>query len=92
MSEKVVQRVWEKAKVGGSTLVVLLLLANLADDHGYVEIGYRLNAIAKQAHMDVKTLKETLAKLERVGEIREVTTGVYQILTGRTIGTLRQLD
>lgn len=71
MSQNVSQRVWKYSKVGGATLLLLLALADTADDWGYCYPS--LNMLARRVRQDRKSVIQMLRKLERLGEIRCLT-------------------
>lgn len=70
MSKNATLRAWKRSKVGGTTLLLLLALADIADDWGYCYPD--LAIFARKARQDKKTVLEMLKKLERVGEIRRL--------------------
>ena len=102
MSQKVINRVWEKGKTGGTTMLVLLALADIADDWGY---SYpNLTELASKTKQSLDTLSEMLTKLERLGEIRRAayevvqigdkhfSTVLYQVVSGMTLAEIEDSE
>ena len=102
MSQKIINRVWEKGKTGGTTMLVLLALADIADDWGYCYPS--LIELASKIKQSLDTLSEMLTKLERLGEIRRAayevvlvgdkhfSTVVYQVISGMTLAEIEDSE
>lgn len=91
MSVKVISRVWENSRQSGTALLVLLALADWADDWGYCYPGH--SAIARKARTTERNVYMLLKKLEEEREIQAVrrgfggrnrVTSVYQVVVGMT--------
>lgn len=67
MSIEVVKRVWESSGVKGSSLVVLLALADSADEWGVAH--FRDDLLAQRCRVSVVGLGRILKRLEQAGEI-----------------------
>lgn len=92
MSQNTLNRVWKRSKVGGTTLLLVLALADVADDWGYCYPS--LTMLARKARQDKKSVIQMLQKLERLGEIRRLslervdvngstrTNAFYQVISG----------
>jgi hypothetical protein len=91
MSIKVMSRVWEHSQQSGTALLVLLALADWADDWGYCYPGHA--AIARKARTTERNVYLILNKLAEMGEIRIVRKGtggkrketsIYHVTVGMT--------
>jgi len=91
MSIKVMSRVWEHSQHGGSTLLLLLALADWADDWGYCFPSHA--TIARKIRSGERNVYYLLRKLEESAEIRIITRGrggktsetsIYQVIVGMT--------
>lgn len=71
MSDTVSKRVWEKSTRGGAELVLLLALADLADDWGYCYAS--IDQIARKTHQSKRNVIRLLQRLEDSGAIRTLT-------------------
>ncbi|MEJ5200607.1 MAG: helix-turn-helix domain-containing protein [Anaerolineales bacterium] len=71
MSVKVSTRVWEKSTRGGAELLLLLALADWADDWGYCYPS--IDQIAKKIHQTRRNVIRLIQKLEDSGAIRTLT-------------------
>lgn len=89
MSIKVMSRVWEHSQHGGSTLLLLLALADWADDWGYCYPSHE--TMARKIRSGERNVYYLLRKLEESGEIRIINRGrggkasetsVYQVIVG----------
>jgi len=89
MSIKVMSRVWEHSQHGGSTLLMLLALADWADDWGYCYPSHA--TIARKIRSGERNVYYLLRKLEESGEIRIINRGrggrtsetsIYQVIVG----------
>lgn len=99
MSLKVINRVWDKSKVGGTTMIILLALADIADDEGYCYPS--LAALGKRVHQSVDLVSEMLEKLEKLNEIRRIwvdtpskdkALALYQVISGLTLGEIAESE
>ncbi|RCK72789.1 MAG: hypothetical protein ANABAC_1323 [Anaerolineae bacterium] len=81
MSQNIFLRAWKQGKAGGATLLVLLALADLADDWGYCYPS--IAALARKSRQNKKIVLEMLTKLERMGDIRRLSLERVK-LNGRT--------
>ncbi len=70
MSQIFSSKVWERASVSGSDLLVLLALAEMANDNGVCSPTVR--TIAKMVRLSERQTKRILANLERDGFIQRV--------------------
>lgn len=89
MSIKVMSRVWESSAQSGGALLVLLALADFADDEGYCWPA--VGTLATKARMGERNARYLLRSLEAAGEIsvtpnggRHGTSG-YRVLPGAKI-------
>lgn len=67
MSIKVTSKVWDHSRHSGSALLVLLAIADFADDEGMAFPG--LTTLAKKARTTVRNLHKVLEKLVESGEL-----------------------
>ncbi len=67
MSVRVMSRVWERSLAKGSGLLVLLAIADYANDFGVAWPG--LDAISKKARCKVRRAQQILGELEALGEL-----------------------
>lgn len=65
MSVKILSQVWEHAAVEGRTLLVLLAIADWANDNGVAYPG--MEAIAKKARCGVRTAQRAIEELQAAG-------------------------
>lgn len=91
MSIEVMTRVWKNSQHSGSTLLLLLALADWADDWGYCYPSHA--TIARKIRSSERNVYYLLRKLEESGEIRIITRGrggktgetsIYQVIIGMT--------
>lgn len=76
--------VWEEADVSGAMLLVLLALADYANDQGFCWPG--VHALAKKARVSERYVRELLGDLESNGYlIRELNTGPYGVNTYKVL-------
>jgi hypothetical protein len=84
-------KVWESSQQCGTSLLVLLALADWADDWGYCYPGHE--AIARKARTTERNAYLIIRKLEEAGEIRILrrgtggksrVTSLYQVIVGLT--------
>lgn len=67
MSVRVMSRVWERSALGGSELLLLLAIADHADDEGRAYPS--VETLAKKVRMSARNARYLLAKIERSGEL-----------------------
>lgn len=67
MSLKAMTHVWETSKQKANSLLVLLAIADIADDNGDAYPG--VNRLAKKCRMTVRNLQKITVKLEVAGEL-----------------------
>jgi hypothetical protein len=91
MSIEIMTRVWKYSQQSGTALLVLLALADWADDWGYCYPGHA--AIARKARTTERNVYLILNKLAEMGEIRIVRKGtggkrketsIYHVTVGMT--------
>ncbi len=70
MSQNTMLRAWKTSKAAGTTLLLLLALADIADEWGYSYPD--LSTLARKSRQSKKTVLEMLDKLERMGDIRRL--------------------
>jgi hypothetical protein len=86
VSVRVLGRVWDHSQHGGTTLLVLLKLADHADDHGFCRPS--IEALARGARIDRRTVQRRLRALEETGELTVVEPGTgrratrYRVIVG----------
>jgi hypothetical protein len=100
VSISVIDRVWKYSQQGGTALLVLLALADWADDWGYCYPGHA--AIARKARTTERNVYLLINKLAEAGEIRIVRKGsggryqretsVYQVTVGMTQEEISQSE
>ena len=73
MSVSISKAVWERAQARGTDLVILLCLADFADENGVAAPS--VATIAHQARILPRSVAKCLAKLKRSGQIREAGRG-----------------
>ena len=84
MSIKIMSAIWEEADVGGARLLVLLALADYANDSGICWPG--VHALARKARVSERYARELLGDLEDSGYIvREMNTGPYGVNTYKVL-------
>lgn len=67
MSIRVMSLVWEHSKQQGSALLVLLAIADFADDDGYCYPS--VERLAHKSRMSVRNVRYILRQLEESGEL-----------------------
>lgn len=91
MSIKAMSRVWEHSQHGGTALLLLLALADWADDWGYCYPSHE--TMARKIRSGERNVYYLLRRLEESGEIRIVNRGrggrtsetsIYQVIVGLT--------
>lgn len=84
MSLKIMSRVWEHSTQSGTRLLVLLALADVANDHGVS--WYSKEKLAQRARTSPRNIAKILQRLEDDGEAARVerpgTSNYYVVLTG----------
>ena len=73
MSVSISKAVWKRARARGTDLVILLCLADFADEDGVAAPS--VATIAHQARIVPRSVAKCLAKLKRSGQIREAGRG-----------------
>lgn len=73
MSVRVMQSVWEQSQSTGSARMILLAIADCANDEGLAWPS--LSTIATKANVDRRTVMRCLGKLEVSGELERVSHG-----------------
>jgi hypothetical protein len=84
MSIKAMQRLWESSEQKGSRLLLLLAIADNADDHGFAWPG--TTTLAEKIRMSERHTKRLLAELEETSELyidRDIYHNRYIVCTGR---------
>src|SRR5918911_5044637 len=88
MSIKVMSRVWEESRQSGGALLVLLAIADFADDAGVAFPSIR--TLARKARLSGRQVQRVIAQLVQDGEL-SVEAGQgrggshrYRVLTGAT--------
>lgn len=87
MSIRVMSRVWDNSRQEGGRLLVLLALADWANEDG--ECWPKLPQLATKARMSVRTAQRALLDLEEEGEIERTGAGgrgqpsTYRVLSGK---------
>jgi hypothetical protein len=84
VSIKIMSAVWESGEVSGATLLVLLALADYANDNGVCWPG--VPALSRKARVSERYVRELLGDLEGNGYIiRELNTGPYGVNTYKVL-------
>jgi hypothetical protein len=68
MSIKVMARVWENSQQSGGALLVMLALADFANDDG--ECWPKISVLAEKSRLGEREVQYLLPKLEAMGELR----------------------
>lgn len=82
MSNLALTHVWATSKAKGSTLLVLVAIADAANDDGECYPGQ--TRLAEKCRMSDRYLRECLSKLEALGEIEIITHGGIETKSGKT--------
>lgn len=82
MSIRVMNNVWESSKATGSTLLVLLAIADFADDDGQAYPG--VSRLAKKARISERTVQRACSELGRLGELEVIEGGGIDTVNGKT--------
>ena len=86
MSIKIMSKVWENSRTSGSQLLLLLAIADYADDYGHAWPG--IETLAVKCRMTGRTMSRNVLELETAGEIyvhrRTGKENHYVILAGAT--------
>jgi hypothetical protein len=89
VSIEVITRAWKYSQHGGSTLLLLMALADWADDWGFCYPGHE--AMARKIRSSERNVYYLLRRLEESGEIRVINRGrggkssettIYQVIVG----------
>lgn len=90
MSVETTNRVWKHSKKGGTPLLLLLAMADWADDWGYCHPS--IEQMAVKCRQTDRNIINLIADLEKAGELRRIARGrggrgkfsgsVYQVITG----------
>jgi Helix-turn-helix domain len=82
MSIRVMTNVWQYSTAAGTDLLVLLALADIADDNGecWPSVGY----VAKKCRIDPRTTQRRIRSLEKLGEVVVIVGGGKTRTTGAT--------
>ena len=75
MSNKAMNHVWEQSNQKGNALLVLLAIADMADDHMVCYPGK--GHLAKKCRLGIRAIKAIIDKLQEAGEIQ-----IYHRRTG----------
>lgn len=82
MSIKVMSAVWENSKAAGTDLLVLLSLADMANDEG--ECWPSVRTIARKCRIDERTTQRRIRSLENLGEVMVIRGGGKASTSGGT--------
>lgn len=82
MSIKVMTAVWDHSKAAGTDLLVLLALADMANDDG--ECWPAIGTIARKCRIDARTTQRRIRSLEQLGEVVVVPFGGKASIAGGT--------
>jgi Helix-turn-helix domain len=82
MSIKVMTNVWQHSEAAGTGLLVLLALADIADDNGecWPSMGY----VARKCRIDSRTAQRQIRSLEKLGEVIVIVGGGKTSTAGGT--------
>jgi Helix-turn-helix domain len=82
MSIRVMTNVWQFSTAAGTDLLVLLALADIADDNGecWPSVGY----VARKCRIDPRTTQRRIRSLEKLGEVVVIVGGGKTRTTGAT--------
>lgn len=90
MSIRVMSTVWEKSKASGTDLIVLLYIANTANDEGEAWPG--IKRIAKHARVTERSVQYSLKRLVDLGELdiehqsSKLGTNIFRVTLGGEAG------
>lgn len=73
MSVRALSLVWEKCEASGSELLVMLALADWADDHGYAFPSYE--KLAQRARISIRSAMRIVSAFEKRGELERIRKG-----------------
>ena len=82
MSIRVMTNVWQFSNAAGTDLLVLLALADIADDDGecWPSVGY----VARKCRIDTRTTQRRIRSLEKLGEVVVIVGGGRTRTAGAT--------
>jgi hypothetical protein len=85
MSAKATNWVWEESQSTGSARLVLLALADWANEKGVCFGSYR--GLAKKTRLSVATVTRSLRELEAAGEVKQLEPGSFGPMTSRPLAS-----
>ena len=85
MSAKATNWVWEESQSTGSARLVLLALADWANEKGVCFGSYR--GLAKKTRLSVATVTRSLRELEDIGEVKQLEPGTFGATTSRPLAS-----
>jgi GNAT superfamily N-acetyltransferase len=85
MSAKATNWVWEESQSTGSARLVLLALADWANEKGICYGSYR--GLAKKTRLSVATVTRSLRELEAAGEVKQLEPGTFGATTSRPLAS-----
>jgi DNA-binding MarR family transcriptional regulator len=86
MSIKIMSRVWSESSAEGSSLLLLLAIADHADDNGFAFPG--IDTLAEKIRMTAQSVRNLTKKLEDIGELVKISrtdkgrSNLYIVTTG----------
>jgi hypothetical protein len=90
MSIKIMSRVWEQSKQGGSQLLLLLAIADNANDAGFAWPGQKY--LAQKIRMSERSIPRLAAKLKDAGELFVCSRGDTGQVTQYIVATSMSLE
>ena len=87
MSIKVMNKVWENSQCGGTELLLLIALADWADDWGYC--NPTISQMSERINQSKRNVIRLLKNLERKGEIQKIKRSLGG--RGRRVGSLYRI-
>jgi len=85
MSAKATNWVWEESQSTGSARLVLLALADWANEKGVCFGSYR--GLAKKTRLSVATVTRSLRELEDIGEVKQLEPGTFGPMASRPLAS-----
>lgn len=85
MSAKATNWVWEESQSTGSARLVLLALADWANEKGVCFGSYR--GLAKKTRLSVATVTRSLRELEDIGEVKQLEPGTFGATASRPLAS-----
>ena len=85
MSAKATNWAWEESQSTGSARLVLLALADWANEKGICFGSYR--GLAKKTRLSVATVTRSLRELEEAGEVKQLEPGSFGPMTSRPLAS-----